>query len=113
MNRTLCLQCHSIGAIETKNDIMGPNLTNAHQRLRPGWVERWGAFPQKFLPYESSMPVNFPADKPEQFSEFFVGTPRERVQAIRDLLMVLPRASAVPVNRYWVLPLPGEKAGKT
>jgi hypothetical protein len=109
MNRTLCLQCHSIGTVDTKNEIMGPNLTNAHGRLRPGWVERWVAFPQKFVPYESSMPVNFPADKQGQFSEYFVGTPLERIQAVRDVVMILPRASALPVNRYWVLPLPDEK----
>jgi cbb3-type cytochrome oxidase cytochrome c subunit len=112
MNRTLCLQCHSIGTVETKNEIMGPPLTNAHQRLRPGWLERWIAHPQRFLPYESSMPVNFPPDKPGQFSEYFAGTSLERIQAIRDVVMILPRASALPVNRYWVLPLPGEKMGE-
>ncbi len=109
VNRTLCLQCHTIGDIETKNEIMGPPLTNAYKRLRPGWLERWIANPQKFLPYETSMPMNFPADKPAQFQEFFVGTPLERVQAARDLIMILPRAQAMPVNRYWALPLPGEK----
>ncbi len=112
MNRALCLQCHSIGTVETKNEIMGPNLTNADQRLRPGWVERWIADPQRFLPYKSSMPINFPPDKPGQFSELFAGTSLERIQAIRDVMMILPRASALPVNRYWVLPPPGEKAGE-
>lgn len=110
MNRTLCLQCHSIGPIETKNEIMGPPLTNAHKRLRPGWLERWIANPQKFVPYESSMPMNFPADKPAQFQEYFVGTPQERAQAARDLLMVLPRVEAMPISRHLVLQLPpGEK----
>jgi hypothetical protein len=88
---------------------MGPPLTNAHQRLRPGWLERWIANPQKFLPYESSMPMNFPANDPKAFEEFFIGAPLDRVQAARDLLMILPRAQAMPVNRYWLLPLPGEK----
>jgi hypothetical protein len=110
MNRTLCLQCHSIGPIETKNEIMGPPLTNAYKRLRPGWLERWVANPQKFLHYETSMPMNFPADKPAQFQEYFVGTPQERAQAARDVLMVLPRAQAMPLSRYLVLQLPpGEK----
>ena len=58
------------------------------------------------------MPVNFPPDKPGQFSEYFAGTSLERIQAIRDVVMILPRASALPVNRYWVLPLPGEKMGE-
>jgi hypothetical protein len=112
MNRALCLQCHTIGEVETKNEILGPILTHTPQRLRPGWTERWIADPQRFLPYKSSMPVNFPPHLPGQFSEYFAGTSLERIQAIRDVLMILPRASALPVNRYWVLPPPGEKAGE-
>ena len=109
VNKTLCLQCHTIGNLEVKNDILGPPLTLAHSRLRPGWTERWIANPPRFLPYSSSMPNNFPADAPAQNQEFFAGTPAERVQAVRDLLMILPQASAMPANRYWVLPLPDGK----
>ena len=108
-NRQLCLQCHQVGTFEPKNDILGPNLGNAHKRLRPGWLERWIANPQRFLTYTTSMPMNFPADKKTQFQEFFAGEPIERVQAVRDMLMIFPHAEAMPVNRYWALPLPGEK----
>ena len=62
-------------------------------------VENLAAYNEEYSKY-------FPADKPGQFQEYFVGTPLERVQAIRDLVMILPRAAQLPVNRYWVLPLP-------
>jgi len=105
-NKQLCIQCHEVGSYSPKNDILGPPLTNSHKRLRPGWMERWIANPQRFLTYTTSMPVNFPADKKEQFGEFYAGAPLERVQAIRDMLMIYPQASNLPVNRYWALPPP-------
>ena len=52
------------------------------------------------------MPMNFPKDQPATFQEFFAGTPLERVQAVRDVLMVLPQAAQISANRYWLLPLP-------
>jgi cytochrome c2 len=107
-NKTLCWQCHQVNGAEVKNEIQGPPLTLSHSRLRPGWTERWIANPNRFLPYASSMPVNFPNDQPNQFQEVFAGTPLERVQASRDVLMVLPQASQIPANRYWLLPLPGD-----
>jgi hypothetical protein len=54
------------------------------------------------------MPNNFPVDKVGQYQELMVGAPLEQVIGIRDLLMAYPRASALPVNHYWALPLPGE-----
>jgi cytochrome c2 len=105
-NKQLCIQCHEVGSYAPKNDILGPPLTNSHKRLRPGWTERWIANPQRFLTYTTSMPVNFPADKKDQFGEFYAGTPLERVEAIRDMLMIYPQASSLPVNRYWALPPP-------
>ncbi|MEI7685823.1 MAG: c-type cytochrome, partial [Planctomycetota bacterium] len=108
VNKNLCWQCHQIGNLEVKNEVQGPPLDLAHSRLRPGWTERWIANPNRFLPYQSSMPVNFPKDQPNTFQEFFAGTPADRVQAARDVLMVLPQASQIPANRYWVLPLPGD-----
>ena len=108
-NKTLCINCHSIGAYETKNDIQGPRLDEVYKRLRPGWVERWIANPTRHLPYASSMPPYFPADMPaSQFAEFFVGTPREKVQAVRDVLMTYPEAHQLSANRYWTLPLVGD-----
>jgi cytochrome c2 len=108
-NKTLCINCHSIGAYETKNEIQGPRLDEVYKRLRPGWVERWIANPTRHVPYASSMPPYFPADlPPSQFAEFFVGTPREKVQAVRDVLMTYPETHQLSANRYWTLPLVGD-----
>lgn len=107
-NKQLCWQCHQINSQEVKNEVQGPPLFLAHKRLRPGWTERWIAHPNRFLPYTSSMPVNFKVDEPNTFSEFFVGTSFDRVQAARDVLMVLPRVTEIPANRYWLLPLTGD-----
>lgn len=107
-NKKLCWQCHQIGDLPVKNEVEGPPLMFAHKRLRPGWTERYIGHPQRYLPYESSMPENFPKDNPTQYQQFFVGTPADRVQAARDVLMVLPEAMKLPANRNWILPLPGD-----
>ncbi|MCI0642224.1 MAG: c-type cytochrome [Gemmataceae bacterium] len=108
-NRQLCFQCHQVGKIAPNNQIQGPPLDLAHERLRPGWLERWIATPQRFLTYGSSMPNNFPVDKPGQYVDLFAGSPLEQVNSLRDVLMNYPRATAMPINEYWVLPLTGEK----
>jgi hypothetical protein len=106
-NKQLCMQCHQIGPTPVNNQIQGPPLYLSHQRLRPGWLERWIATPQRFLTYGSSMPNNFPVDK-LQYQESMVGTPLEQVIGIRDSLMAFPRVSALPVNQLWALPLPAD-----
>lgn len=114
-NRGLCLQCHQVGNLTTNNQIQGPPLHLAHQRLRPGWLERWIASPQRFLTYATAMPNNFPADKvakDAQYQELMAGPPLDQVIAVRDLLMNYPRAAALPVNHYTALPLPEGKNGE-
>jgi hypothetical protein len=107
-NKQLCMQCHQVGKTPNTNQIQGPPLYFSHQRLRPGWLQRWIAAPQRFLTYGSSMPNNFPADKVGQYQELFAGAPLEQITGIRDALMAYPTVSALPVNHYWALPLPGE-----
>ncbi len=87
-NKQLCMQCHQIGKTPNTNQIQGPPLYLSYQRLRPGWLERWIATPQRFLTYASSMPNNFPVDKPGQYQELFVGTPLEQIIGVRDVLML-------------------------
>ena len=58
----------------------------------------WLASPQRMMVYPKGahpMPQNFPADKPGQYPEFS-GTPRQQVEALRDLLLNLPRAAEMP-----------------
>ena len=100
------MQCHQVGTAPNTNQIQGPPLYLAYQRLRPGWLERWIATPQRFLTYASSMPNNLPVDKVGQYQELFAGSPLEQIIGVRDVLMGYPRATALPVNHYWALPLP-------
>jgi len=107
-NGQLCLTCHQVGGLQASQKLtQGPQLHKAHARLRPEWTRWWIANPQRFLTYPSVMPNNFPSDKTGQFQQWFAGSSIEQVTAARDLLMVLPRAAELPVNRYWALPTPG------
>ncbi len=100
-NRTMCLQCHQVGNRPAGNpQTQGPPLALAHERLRPGWLERWISTPAFHVPYTSVMPVNFPLTK-QEYQQFLAGTSVEQIQAIRDALMNYPVISNLPVNRAW------------
>lgn len=101
-----CLKCHQIGSFQTNNQVQGPPLHLAHKRLRAGWLEQWIANPTRMV-YYTPMPMNFPANK-NNFPDF-AGDSAEQVRAVRDILMAYPQASALPINRYWALPVAGEK----
>ena len=102
VNNNICLVCHEVGAWG-KQPPMGPRLDNINERMRPDWILRWVASPERLLVYpvgNEPMPKNFPKDKP-QFDDVFLGTPFEQVSAVRDLLMVLPKAANMPENHYF------------
>jgi cbb3-type cytochrome oxidase cytochrome c subunit len=105
VNKQMCLQCHEVGGFRSSNPTtQGPPLAAVHQRLRPGWLYRWIATPQRHLTYESLMPVNFPklkGDEKPALQDVFAGQPLEQVEAIRDVLMNYPRVVALPVNQQW------------
>ncbi len=104
-NKVMCLQCHEVGGYKSSNPTtQGPPLALANERLRPDWVFRWIATPQRHLTYESLMPVNFPKLQPgqkPQFQDVLTGQPLEQIEAIRDTLMNYPRIVALPVNQQW------------
>jgi len=104
-NRDLCLGCHGIGGLEASKppQEQGPPLSISFERLRPGWTQRWVANPQRYLTYPSIMPQNFLANK-RDYQHLFVGSPLEQVTAVRDVMMVYPRAAELPLNRQWMLP---------
>lgn len=110
VNRNLCLTCHRIGQyqIGKAEAGQGPPLEMAEKRLRPDWVRMWVGHPNRFLTYDSVMLAMFPKNE-TKYQEFFVGTPLEQITAIRDVLMIHQRAADLPLNRYWALPLTGEK----
>jgi hypothetical protein len=102
VNNNICLTCHQVGQWG-KEPPMGPRLDQVGDRLRPEWVRRWVASPERLLIYpvgNEPMSKNFPKDKP-QYQDIFLGTPLEQVTAVRDLLMVLPRAANFPENRFY------------
>jgi hypothetical protein len=92
-------------------------MAQAHDRLRPEWVKLWVALPQRFQPWPSPMPPYFGSDDPTQFQEIFPGTPLDRITAVRDALMILPRVERMPVNQLWLDPVldagpPGDSGTK-
>lgn len=110
-DRNLCSKCHQIGSLGvTEGKTQGPPLALAARRLRPDWIAHWVANPQRHLPYNSVMPQYFPADDPAKFQELFAVAPLEpgaawqRIEAIRDVLMVFEQAQALPVNQHLIRP---------
>jgi cytochrome c peroxidase len=100
-NKDMCLGCHEVAGYRSSNPtVQGPPLEKVHERLRPDWVLRWVATPQRHITYISVMQVNFPHNK-KDFQNILTGEPIEQIEAIRDTLMNYPRVLALPVNRQW------------
>lgn len=88
-----CVKCHSIGDYQVRGAIrtLGPELDQVYRRLRPDYLERWIANPQRILPY-TGMPVNIPYDANSPTlggvsQELFRGTSIEQLDGLVDLLM--------------------------
>jgi mono/diheme cytochrome c family protein len=96
-----CLNCHAVGPLPPKQPI-GPPLDLSAQRLRPEWLLRWIASPQRLLIYpdgQHPMPQNFKSDAPP-WPEF-AGSMLDQATAVRDALVDYPRVSAIPINRAY------------
>ncbi|MBX3441839.1 MAG: hypothetical protein KF774_05490 [Planctomyces sp.] len=90
LNGPLCVKCHQVGghpyqASDPRTDIRGPNLDRVEKRLQNDWTRTWIYRPTWITPY-TSMPVNFPADKPP-FSELFGANSAAQVEAVVYSLM--------------------------
>jgi mono/diheme cytochrome c family protein len=96
-NNAVCLKCHNIGRLKA-NDQQGPQLELASRRLRPGWTEQWIANPKRLFTYEPTMPQPFKHGQ-DDFMEFFNAPSRQKVQALRDVLMNYPKVANLPFNR--------------
>jgi cytochrome c2 len=88
-----CVKCHSLGDYEVRGAIKttGPDLDEVYRRLRPDYVHRWVANPQRILPY-TGMPVNIPFDPtPPNFGgvsqSLFPGPSTAQLDGVVDLLM--------------------------
>lgn len=107
-NKSLCVTCHQIGNLKGVGLTEGPPLILAHQRLRPGWAQRWIANPQAFVNYKSVMLTIFVKDKKEH-QAIFPGSTAQQFTAARDVIMAYPIVEAMPIARYLALPLPADK----
>jgi cbb3-type cytochrome oxidase cytochrome c subunit len=103
----LCAKCHQIGNFVPEGDAtktQGPPLALASQRLRPGWIKYWVSNPSRILHY-TTMTQYFQSNEPENFAHLFPGSPLDRVEALRDLLMIFSRTQEMPViQQRFILP---------
>jgi cytochrome c2 len=100
-NYNRCLNCHKVGPQRVTQPI-GPPLELAPERLRPDWLQRWIASPQRLLIYPEgahAMPTNFKSNDPP-WPEF-AGSMLEQATAVRDVLINYPRVADLPVNRLY------------
>lgn len=100
-NYKRCLNCHQVGP-QVPTQPIGPPLDLAAERLRPDWMQRWIASPQRMLIYPSGnhpMSANFPSNDPPWPD--FDGSMLEQATAIRDVLVNYPKVADLPVNRYY------------
>ncbi|MEX2168826.1 MAG: PDZ domain-containing protein [Pirellulales bacterium] len=85
-----CVKCHAVGDFQPTGSVatLGPQLGEVYKRLRPEFVRRWIANPQRVLPY-TGMPVNIPykPDEPGVSAALYPGTATEQLDAVVDLLM--------------------------
>jgi hypothetical protein len=100
-SKKVCVQCHQVGNfLASEKDKEGPPLALAHDRLRPAWITHWVDNPQRFLPYDSSMIMNFSAAEP-RWQAMHAGQAIQQIHAVRDVLMNFPRIADMPVNRLY------------
>jgi mono/diheme cytochrome c family protein len=108
-----CLKCHNVGKLEASGSPQAPPLEIVYDRLRPEWMERWLANPRRLISYPSFMPANYPrvptfVDEKDQ--SIYPGTTMGHITALRDLLMIYPKAADIPANKEFRPPEPtGDK----
>jgi cytochrome c2 len=91
-----CLKCHpTSNAATAGGDQSGlaPNLTLAHDRLRPDWIVRWIKDPQSIVP-DTRMPPFFAVDektkqRKTQAPNILNGDVEAQIQALRDYVFSL------------------------
>lgn len=85
----LCSKCHAIAGEPYRgasaDDIRGPNLQYASNRLRSEWLHLWLYNPGWVTPY-TSMPVNFKSNV-KVMPELFKGDGAAQVTGVRDALL--------------------------
>lgn len=87
-----CWSCHQQGARKPEGPPEGwaPDLTMAHRRLNPDWIERWIANPQALMP-GTKMPTYY---DPEDLvgsapPDILDGDPERQIEALADYVFTL------------------------
>lgn len=104
-----CKQCHQIGSVlpgKGRNE-QGPPLNLSAGRLRPEWTRRLLGDPRRLV-LNIMMPQNFAPNQPPN-PALFVADPKkdvtaqvqEQIDAVRDVLMILPQVQDLPVNKFY------------
>lgn len=85
-----CFSCHQQGDRHPEGPPEGwaPDLGMAHTRLNPEWIVRWLHNPQEVQP-GTKMPSFYPGGPDDVLG----GDDDKQIQALRDYLMVLPKAN--------------------
>ncbi len=107
-SRELCSKCHQVGSIRAgEQKSPGPHLDLAAERLRPGFIQHWVSKPARLV-YFTSMTQYFKKDSLE-YQQIHAGASLEQIDALRDVLLNLPRVSSMPINRLHHPDLPVPK----
>lgn len=87
LNGPLCRKCHNVAGnvVNDPKQIKGPDLQRVEERLRPEWSQLWVYKPMWVYPY-TSMPENFPPDKPAEMKKMFGGDNPRQAQSVIDAL---------------------------
>lgn len=82
----LCFKCHFLAgkAPQGEKADWAPDLARARDRLRPQWIEWWLTAPSKVLPGTKMPDIDWKA-----YHDLVPGDDRDRVRALKDLLMNL------------------------
>ncbi|MFQ5877692.1 MAG: c-type cytochrome [Acidobacteriota bacterium] len=94
-----CWNCHQQGERKPQGPPEGwaPDLTLAHRRLNPDWIERWIANPQKLMP-GTKMPTYYDPEDPAGSAppDILDGDPGEQIRVLAEYVFTLgrPRGAA-------------------
>ena len=95
-NKDLCMKCHQVGNLPIQGPV-GPPLALAPERLRPDWMQRWIASPQRMLVFpigQHPMPQMFEATNP-RFKDLFDGLSSQKLaEAQKHLQDAVARVKA-------------------
>ncbi|HEX5033132.1 MAG TPA: c-type cytochrome, partial [bacterium] len=94
-NNFNCTSCHIMGGQRPEGGITvwAPDLANAHNRIRPQWLNKWVRDPGKLVP-GTRMPGYYPEPNSGP-KDVLDGDDERQIQAIVDYLMTIGKPEAL------------------